>query len=534
MRSRSHLVAATGGRRVIPPGPTASFTKSASSGDTSTSFAFTDTSTGTPTSWLWNFGDGQTSTAQNPSHTYALAGSYTVTLTATNAGGSSQATSGVTVTSFLAAQTGYDSEWDATFAYTDTGRTTLAAANGDLVAALGDQGSNGRHASQSTSGNRPTFLTVGGKPAVKFLQSASKTLATSSFFDSSWNTAYTCYLVMEYHGRGGPRVHVGGNSTNNFIAGTIDAGNGLQFDWFTGGNGSRLHTYTGKNRLVACLTYDGTTKRVVVRGYSGVTDDDVSSAMTATLGMTGGMTFGDLSQGGGFASNFLLHHCALFKAGHNSTVRGNILTHLAARWLTEPAAGTRAAGAGTRRLVADGDSLTVGQGVAAGSDWVSQLAADLGGSYSMSNLAVGGQMQSEMNADAETEVDVLFSASNTDNIYVNWAGTNDLFYGMDAAGTYRRIREGCLRRRAKGFKVVVCNTIDRNDGGGTFDTRRAALNTLLLNNYAGFADAHVDLYALLPDATVAADFQGDQIHITAAGQTKVKNAVKTAVQSIAA
>jgi len=67
--------------------PTASFTSAPVAGHT---IQFSDTSSGTPTSWLWDFGDGGTSTQQNPSHTYAAAGNYSVKLTVTNAGGSSQ------------------------------------------------------------------------------------------------------------------------------------------------------------------------------------------------------------------------------------------------------------------------------------------------------------------------------------------------------------------------------------------------------------------------------------------------------------
>jgi PKD repeat protein len=81
-----------------PPPPVASFTFSPASPQTNAAVAFTDTSSGGPTGWLWNFGDGTTSTVRSPTHTYAIAGTYTARLTASNAGGSTQATSAVTVT----------------------------------------------------------------------------------------------------------------------------------------------------------------------------------------------------------------------------------------------------------------------------------------------------------------------------------------------------------------------------------------------------------------------------------------------------
>jgi PKD repeat protein len=60
---------------------------------------FADTSGGSPTTWSWDFGDGGHSAVQNPAHTYGAEGTYTVRLTASNASGTSSATSVVTVTS---------------------------------------------------------------------------------------------------------------------------------------------------------------------------------------------------------------------------------------------------------------------------------------------------------------------------------------------------------------------------------------------------------------------------------------------------
>jgi hypothetical protein len=80
-----------------PPAPVASFTATPVSGHT---IQFADTSTGPPTSWTWDFGDGSTPANlhdQNPSHPYALAGNYSVKLTVSNTGGTSQAVKVVTV-----------------------------------------------------------------------------------------------------------------------------------------------------------------------------------------------------------------------------------------------------------------------------------------------------------------------------------------------------------------------------------------------------------------------------------------------------
>jgi PKD repeat protein len=69
----------------------------------STVFTFTDQSTGTVTSRSWSFGDGATSAAAAPTHVYATPGQYSVTLTVSNSGASSQTSRVVSVSQALAA-----------------------------------------------------------------------------------------------------------------------------------------------------------------------------------------------------------------------------------------------------------------------------------------------------------------------------------------------------------------------------------------------------------------------------------------------
>jgi PKD repeat protein len=80
-------------------GPTASFDIDVSTGDAPLTVTVTDTSTGDPTAWEWDWGDGSSvSNNQNDSHEYTESGLYLITLTASNAGGSSEATTLVFVT----------------------------------------------------------------------------------------------------------------------------------------------------------------------------------------------------------------------------------------------------------------------------------------------------------------------------------------------------------------------------------------------------------------------------------------------------
>jgi len=73
----------------VPP-PTAAFTSDKTSGEIPLTINFTDQTTGNVTSWSWSFGDGGDSELQNPSYEYTKVGIYTVVLTATGPGGSSQ------------------------------------------------------------------------------------------------------------------------------------------------------------------------------------------------------------------------------------------------------------------------------------------------------------------------------------------------------------------------------------------------------------------------------------------------------------
>jgi len=75
----------------------ASFTATPTSGVAPLLVQFTDTSTGGPTSRSWDFGDGGSSTSPNPAYTYTSAGTYTVTLTVSNACGSDDASTIISV-----------------------------------------------------------------------------------------------------------------------------------------------------------------------------------------------------------------------------------------------------------------------------------------------------------------------------------------------------------------------------------------------------------------------------------------------------
>ena len=91
-----------------PAPPVANFTFAPASPALADPVTFTDTSTNSPTSWAWDFGDpgsgaDNASGVQDPVHTFSAAGFFTVTLTASNSGGSSIRTHGITVQGVIVA-----------------------------------------------------------------------------------------------------------------------------------------------------------------------------------------------------------------------------------------------------------------------------------------------------------------------------------------------------------------------------------------------------------------------------------------------
>ena len=86
--------------------PVASFTTDSDSGPLPFTVQFTNTTTGNVSSLSWDFGDDETSDEQNPAHTYLDQGTYTVTLSATGPGGTTKATSTMTVAAPLTTDSG--------------------------------------------------------------------------------------------------------------------------------------------------------------------------------------------------------------------------------------------------------------------------------------------------------------------------------------------------------------------------------------------------------------------------------------------
>jgi lysophospholipase L1-like esterase len=187
-------------------------------------------------------------------------------------------------------------------------------------------------------------------------------------------------------------------------------------------------------------------------------------------------------------------------------------------------------------VVFEGDSLTAGYNATTGLDGgVTPPPTSFDSANpnaTVFNVSVGGQsVNTHMIAQGASQVDSEYDSGASWNVAILWAGTNDLVNeGRTAAQAYTDIVTWCTARRSAGFLVVVCNTITRT---GLSEVTRGQLNSSLASGWSGFADAYVDLSALLIDrATKPALWQTDDIHITAAGGVVVANAVEAAIRSL--
>ncbi len=89
------------------PRPIAAFTQDKAAGDVPLTVHFINQSSGTINAITWNFGDANSSNEVNPQHTFGAPGLYTVTLTVSGPGGSSNVSRQINVTSPTAPVAGF-------------------------------------------------------------------------------------------------------------------------------------------------------------------------------------------------------------------------------------------------------------------------------------------------------------------------------------------------------------------------------------------------------------------------------------------
>lgn len=175
-----------------------------------------------------------------------------------------------------------------------------------------------------------------------------------------------------------------------------------------------------------------------------------------------------------------------------------------------------------------------------------QVAAQIGDRYTALNYSVGGQTLAQMQADAATQIDVLYNSQQRRGLQW-WGGTNDLYFGASAATTITRAQAYYSARQAIGWRQVEVGMLPRTQSGlpATFEADRQAIRTSRLAQYSiataetnVWKDSNGNFYVDLGGDTTIGDagdennttYYLDKVHLTDAGYAIVATYVKKAIQ----
>jgi lysophospholipase L1-like esterase len=412
--------------------------------------------------------------------------------------------------------------------FSDAGSTPCSV--GDTIRQLSDRSGNGRHATQATGANRPTFTTIEGVGAARHL--SSHYLDTGSFLDSSWDTSITAVLVHEPETSAGFQI-VSTDASDKFRHAISAASNVEATSLYTPGLSDNVldPTVSRQSLRVEVIRYNGSTKRVRIAGP----DSDTSFSESATGNLALGATWrlGDYGPSLGFGYAGFTRALALYKRSLTDGEVDDLVAWSLAKFAAH-SNGSHSGGGGDAMVVCDGNSLTAGQG---GTSYPTQLDALLGAGWAVTNKGISGQYIGHMITDryrSLNEIDALFNPSATKNICVYFEGINDVQNGASGENSFQRHKQYGLRRKYKGWQTIVCTCPPAGITTGTKETARQNLNTLLRANWAEFADALVDLDAdpAFDDPNDLTYYDADTIHWTTAGYAVVAGLVKDAIDNL--
>jgi lysophospholipase L1-like esterase len=202
---------------------------------------------------------------------------------------------------------------------------------------------------------------------------------------------------------------------------------------------------------------------------------------------------------------------------------------------------------GLYQVVVDGNSLPAGTNSSTGPvgtpttfggmDFPAQLKRLLPANmHLLANFGISGQTTTQMSSDAAAQIDVRAGNYYRQDILVACEITNDFCNaGTSKEQAFENFKQYCLARKAAGWKVIALNVLERttNLNGRTLAEVAdmvAYVNARLAAEYAGFADALVDVHALNLQNTAG----WDGTHPSDAGYALVAQAAEVAALSLIA
>jgi len=377
--------------------------------------------------------------------------------------------------------------------------------DGAPVSSWPDSSVNGNNATQASSGNRPLYKTniLNGKPVVRFdgsndfLEFSELINIRSAFFVVKHNTGNQDYAPL--------------------------LGHSSLYDW-AGGEGSALFEPTNTDADIR----NGTIQ------INGIDDTPVTAVKPTEFVAISVVAVGDTraqfitnDRNAGRYWNGDFAEIILFSTSLSDADRDAVRDYLRTKYNLTSIQVLR------QQLILDGNSMT-------NNSYKVRIGLNLSEQWSISNFGVSGQATPSMIADADTQIDPLFSINRPRNIVVAWEGSNDLYFGATATEAYDNLVSYCNDRRDAGWKVVIVTLLPRSSSGtpGTFEADRQTVNANIRANWSTFADALADIAA---NTTIGEDgdetdttYYSDAVHPTDAAYDIIAPIVADAIESISA
>lgn len=344
-------------------------------------------------------------------------------------------------------------------AFSDDGVTPAAV--GDTVQRCNDQTAHGNNVSQASASRRPILALIAGVKALLH-DGIDDFMDTPDMMDASYNTSITIMVVYE-----------SASNVINVALSNVGAPNGLYLYNTTtssvslSGAQATIGGLTVPNgeisQRVQIFRWNGSLK--TLRSVGPDNDVVVSASDTGDLNLSGAMRLGGLVSGSGSLKGPIFSIAVWNNS--ISDAHEDDLAVWAINSLMQTPAGSLSNGVGNIKVVQDGDSLTKGMGT--------KLGTLLGAGYTASNVGVNAQTLSSMKFDAETEVDILWSAAASRNVCIYFEEINE---HTDAGPNVEKNREYGRRRRYKGWETITCTGTAWNNTAGE-ETKRLAHNASL-------------------------------------------------------
>jgi lysophospholipase L1-like esterase len=185
-------------------------------------------------------------------------------------------------------------------------------------------------------------------------------------------------------------------------------------------------------------------------------------------------------------------------------------------------------------IVCTGDSITLGNHVAAGDGYV-DLLGDALPSATVVNLGAGG---ASLSGGAGTAADAEYDAGSDFNICTVLFGANDMTTsGANQTGAQfeASLKSWCQDRQAAGFLVVVLTTLAHNTDGGVQIPRRNVANGLTRSDpsfYDGLADIALDPIMGTDTSQNNTTYFSDGVHPTLAGNVIIADILGDVISAL--